>query len=126
MFNTGNIEGINILQKKLPDELQYWHRWGNISELHYKHMYSEEYCDYICCIELILQDIQKNYSIKISLFNVNGAISFDMNNGFFSGLTIEDCSDWGYEKNCKYRISSLEQNIEFEIYCEKIKVELIC
>ena len=126
MFNTDNIEGINILQKKLPDELQYWHRWGNISELHYKQVYSEEYCDYICCIELILQDIQKNYSIKISLFNVNGAISFDMNNGFFSGLTIEDCSDWGYEKNCKYRISSLEQNIEFEIYCEKIKVELIC
>ena len=49
-----------------------------------------------------------------------------MNNGFFSGLTIEDCSDWGYEKNCKYRISSLERDIEFEIYCEKIKVELIC
>lgn len=42
MFNTDNIEEINILQKKLPDELQYWNRWGNISELHYKHMYSEE------------------------------------------------------------------------------------
>ena len=48
MFHTDNIEGIDILQKKLPDELQDWHRWGNISELHYyKEMYSEEYCDYI-------------------------------------------------------------------------------
>ena len=35
MFHTDNIEAIDILQKKLPDELQDWHRWGNISELHY-------------------------------------------------------------------------------------------
>ena len=127
MFHTDNIEAIDILQKKLPDELQDWHRWGNISELHYyKEMYSEEYCDYICCIELILRDVQEKYAIKLSLFNVSGGISFDMDDGFFSGLTIEDCSDWGYEKDCGYRISSLEEDIEFEIYCEKIKVELIC
>ena len=112
MFHTDNIEAIDILQKKLPDELQDWHRWGNISELHYyKEMYSEEYCDYICCIELILRDVQEKYAIKLSLFNVSGAISFDMDDGFFSGLTIEDCSDWGYEKDCGYRISSLEEDI---------------
>lgn len=65
MFHTDNIEAIDILQKKLPDELQDWHRWGNISELHYyKEMYSEEYCDYICCIELILRDVQEKYAIN--------------------------------------------------------------
>lgn len=125
MFYTNAVEGIDNLQNKLPEELQYWHKWGNIIELHYKHIYSEEYCDYICCIELILQEKQKNYSIRLLLFNVRGEISFDMLNGFYSGLTIEDCSDWGYEKDCKFRISSFEQDIKFEIYCEKIKVELI-
>lgn len=125
MFHTDNIEGINNLQKELPEELQCWHKWGKIIELHYNHIYSEEYCDYICCIELILQEIQEIHSIRLFLFNVNGEISFDTSNGFYSGFTIEDCSDWGYEKNCKFRISSLEQDIAFEIYCEKIKVELI-
>ena len=125
MFHTDAIEGINDLERKLPEELQYWHKWGNISELHYKHIYSDEHCDYICCIELILQDIKEIHSIKLFLFNINGKISFDTSNGFYSGLTIEDCSDWGYEKNCKFRISSSEQDKEFEIYCEMIKTELI-
>lgn len=125
MFNTDNIEGIDILQKELPEELQYWHKWGKIAELHYKHIYSEEYCDYISCIKMILQNSQEIHSIRLFLFNVNGEISFDMYNGFYSGLTIEDCSDKGYEKNCKFRISSFEQDIGFEIYCEKIKAELI-
>ncbi|MCM1508865.1 MAG: hypothetical protein NC177_17295 [Ruminococcus flavefaciens] len=52
-------------------------------------------------------------------------MDFDVDNGFYSGLTIDDCSDWGYEKNCRFRVSSLEQGIEFALYCEKIKVELI-
>ena len=125
MFHTDSVEGIYNLQNNLPEELQYWHKWGTILELHYKHMYSEEYCDYICCIELTLQELQRIHSIRLLLFNVSGVISFDMCNGFYCGLTVEDCSDWGYEKNCKYRISSSEQDIEFEIYCERIKVELI-
>ncbi len=125
MFHTDTIEGIDNLKKELPEELQYWHKWGKIAEFHCKHIYSEEYCDYICCIKMILQDTQEIHSIKLFLFNVNGEISFDTNNGFYSGLIIEDCSEWGYEKNCKFRISSLEQDIAFEIYCEKIKVELI-
>lgn len=125
MFDPDTIEGIGILRNEIPNELQYWHKFGEISELHYKHIFDEEYSDYICCIDLILADNYGNYSIKLSLFNVSGELSFDMNNGFYSGLTIDDCSDWGYEKRCRFRISSLEQDIEFEIYCKRIKAELV-
>lgn len=125
MFYSDNIEGIDILQKEIPNELQDWHKFGNILEMHYyKHIFNEDYCDYICCIELLLSDIQNRYTIKVFLFNVTGELSFDMNNGFYGGLLIEDCSDWGYGKECRYRISSYG-DIEFEIYCEKVKVELV-
>lgn len=125
MLNPDSIEGIDILRKKIPDELQYWHKFGNISELHYERIFDNEYGDYICCIEIILTDNYCSFSIKLSLFNVSGELSFNMTNGFYSGLTIDDCSDWGYEKNCRFRISSLEHDIEFEIYCERIKAELL-
>lgn len=125
MFDLNNIEGIDILRKEIPNELQYWHKFGNILELHYNQIFDMEYCDNIRCIELLLTDIKDRYTIKLFLFNVRGELSFDLINGFHGGLTIDDCSDWGYEKNCRFRISSFEQDIEFEIYCEKIKAELV-
>lgn len=125
MFDSNNIEGIDILKSKIPDELQYWHEFGRISELHYHHVFDEEYCTYIPCIELFLTDIQNRYTIKMFLFNVRGLVSFDICNGFFSGLTIDDFSDRGFEKDCSFRLSSFEQDIEFKIYCERIKVELL-
>lgn len=125
MFSN-NIEGIEILKKQLPHELQYWHKFGrNILELHYKKFFDDKYCDYIGCIELLLTDIQYRYTIKMSLHNVTGLVSFDILNGFWSGFTIDDCSDWGYENHCRFRISSFEQDIEFAFYCERIKVELL-
>ena len=125
MFDTDAVEGIHELEKKLPEALQYWHKWGNIAELHHRHVYRPEHGDDICCIEMVLQDIRAAHAIRVSLFNVSGRISFDTNGGFYSGLTIEDCAAWGYEPEHRFRISSLEQDLDLEIYCETIKVALI-
>lgn len=124
MFYTDSIEGMKELEKELPEELQFWHKFGTIISLHYDHIWSADFSEYINYIELVLTDAQNRYTVKLSLYRVIGLLSFDMLNGFFTGFTIEDCSDWGYERQCRFRISSLEQDIEFEIYCEEIKVKL--
>lgn len=125
MFDPDTIEGTDILRKELPEESQYWHKFHHISELHYVHIFDEEYNDYICCIDLMLTDYYNKYTIKLSLYNVSGKLSFDIINGFYSGFTIDDCSDRGYEKHCRFQIYSVEPDIEFHIYCEKIKAELV-
>ncbi len=33
MFISDSIDGIDILRKEIPDELQFWHKFGKISEL---------------------------------------------------------------------------------------------
>lgn len=125
MFREDHIEGIDTLRKKLPDELQYWHKFGNISELHYKRIFDEEYCDDIPCIVLVLTEHQYRYRIRLSLFNVSGELTFDMVNGFYSGFTIDDRSSSGYERHCRFCITSFEQDIEFMIFCERITAELV-
>lgn len=125
MFISDSIEGIDILRNEIPDELQFWHNFRNISELHYRHIFDNKYCDEIGCIDLFLTDRQNKYTIHLYLYNVEGSFSFDICNGFYSGLTIDDLADSGYESNHRFRITSSEQDIDFEIYCEKIKAELV-
>lgn len=127
MFYTDNIDGIELLQKQLPDELQFWHKFGhNILELSYKQVFDyDKYFDYIKCVELLLTDSKSRYKIKMFLYNVSGNLNFDIFNGFYSGFNIEDCSDMGYESTCKFCIKSFEHDIDFTLYCEKIKVELL-
>ena len=127
MFNNSdNIEGIEALKKELPEELQCWYKLGrHVEELHYKHILNEECNDIIWCIEMLLTDPQCKYSVKLFMYNAIGDISLDMINGFYSGLAIDDLSDTGVEKHTRFHIYSFEQDIEFSIYCEKIKVELV-
>ena len=123
---SDNIEGIEALKKGLPAELQHWHILGNhVEELHYRHILNDECSDIICCMEMILTDPQYKYSVKLFLYNVIGEISLDMVNGFWSGLAIDDLSDTGAEKHSRFHIYSFEQDIDFSLYCEKIKAELI-
>lgn len=126
MFSN-NIEGIEVLKEQLPDELQCWHKFGhNILELSYKHIFDyDKYFDYIKCVELLLTDSQNRYKIKMFLYNVTGDLSFNMFNGFYSGFAIEDCHYAEYESTCRFCIFSFEQDIDFTLYCEKIKVELL-
>ena len=103
------------------------YNFGTNSEKYqnYKHIFDDKICDEIGCIDLFLTDRQNKYTIHLYLYNVEGSFSFDICNGFYSGLTIDDLADSGYENNHRFRITSFEQDIEFEIYCERIKVELV-
>lgn len=123
MFNTDNIEGIESLRKQLPTDMHGWSFFSKISELHYKRVYDNEYCDYIGCMELILGHYKYDYTIKMQLYNIIGTVSFDVLNGFCGALAIEDRTGWGLEKQCTFRIYSFEQGIDLEFYCERIKVE---
>ena len=58
-------------------------------------------------------------------YNVRGDLSFNIANGFYSGLQIEDLSERGFEKTNKFCISSFEQDNNCLLYCEYIKIELI-
>lgn len=125
MFDSDRIEGIDSLRTKIPEKLQYWNRFGRVTELNFQRIFDEITDKYIFRIEAVLTDDSEDYSIKLSLINVTGKLSFDMTCGFYSGFAIEDCSELGYENNCNFRIYSLEQDISFELFCEKVKVELV-
>ena len=125
MFDPDRIEGIDSLRTKIPEKIQYWNRFGRVTELHFQRIFDEITDKYISRIEAGLTDDNEEYLIKHSLINVTGKLSFDMACGFYSGITIEECSELGYENNCNFRIYSLEQDISFELFCEKVKVELV-
>ena len=46
-----------------------------------------------------------------------------MANGFFSGFTIDEYLDSGSDNN--FHLYSIEQDIEFDLYCEKIRAVLM-
>lgn len=124
MFDYKNINGIDILRKKLPPELQNWHCFGNIEELNYYSKDIDEfYCDYTNKITLLLTDNSRQYQIELSLYNIRGNLNFDMMNGLYSGFTIEEFSNSGSDN--KFHLYSDEQDIEFNLYCEKIKAVLV-
>ena len=119
------IEGIEKIKSKIPYELQYFHKFGNILKLNYEQILDENSYEYINCIEVFLTDDLNRYTIKIFLYNVRGDLSFNIANGFYSGLQIEDLSERGFEKTNKFCISSFEQDNNCLLYCEYIKIELI-
>ena len=49
-------------------------------------------------------------------------MNFDMANGFFSGFAIGEYSDPGSDNH--FHLYSFEQDIEFDLYCEKIRAVL--
>ena len=125
MFDSDNIEGIDILRKTLPENLQFWNKFGRISEFHYDHIYDEVNNEYKGRITVTLSDDSGDYEIRLKLINVSGRIGFDTVNGFHSGFTIDDCSGSGYENKYRFHIYSIEQDIDFELYCENIKAEMV-
>lgn len=125
MWYLKYVDGLDTLMKKLPENYHSWHRFGhNILKLKFaKEFDYEEEFDYVNNIEMILASYDEKYKIRMKLKNVYGLVSFDIMNGFFSGFQIEYLE--GNEKFCRYRLSSFEQDIYFEMYCQKISVELI-
>ena len=120
----GNIDGADKLCGTIPPELCYWSRFGRISSLTHRHITDDSGRD-IALVEMILTDSGGEHLIKLSLYNAVGRLCFDMKNGFFGGLAVEDCAGRGYEGDCRYHVYSSEQDIEFELYCESIGAEYI-
>ena len=124
MFDYKNIIGIEILKEKIPQESQFWHLFGNILELNYSAKAIDEfYCDYTNIITLVLTDNNHQYKIELTLYNIRGNLNFDMANGFFSGFAIEEFSNPGSDNH--FHLYSEEQDIEFDLYCEKIRAVLL-
>lgn len=124
MFDYKNINGIKILKDKIPPEFQFWHCFGNILELNYSSKAIDEfYCDYTNKVTFLLTDDNKQYKIELSLYNTSGNLNFCMTNGLFSGFTIDEYSNSGSEIN--FHLYSVEQDIEFDLYCEKIRAVLL-
>ena len=124
MFDYKKIDGIECLKEKIPQELQYWHIFGNIEEMSYcSRAIDEYYCDYTNTLTLLLTDRRSQYRIELTLYNIKGDMHFDMANGFFSGFTIDEylspCSD------NVFHLYSSEQDINFDLYCEKIRAVLL-
>ncbi|MCR5542008.1 MAG: hypothetical protein K6F71_14470 [Ruminococcus sp.] len=123
MFDSKKIDGIEILKQKIPQELQYWYRFGNILEMTYcSRAIDEFYCDYTNIITMLLTDSANRYRIELTLYNIKGDMHFDMWNGFFSGFTIDEFDYSGCDNN--FHLYSSEQDIEFDLYCEKIRAVL--
>lgn len=124
MFDNKRIIGIELLREKIPSDLQFWHLFGNIAELNYSsNAIDEFYCDYTNIIKLLLTNADARYKIELTLYNVKGNLNFDMWNGFFSGFAIEEYSDPGREDH--FHLYSFEQDIEFDLYCDKIRAVLL-
>lgn len=124
MFDYKNINGIKILKDKIPSEFQFWHCFGNILELNYSSKAIDEfYCDYTNKVTFLLTDDNKQYKIELSLYNISGNLNFCMTNGLFSGFTIDEYSNSGSDIN--FHLYSVEQDIEFDLYCEKIRAVLL-
>ena len=121
MFSS-NIEGMDNLCLRIPSELQSWDRFGRILELYYFSQISD-YGQEVNCLDILLSDCQSRFKIKLHLYNVHGKVAFNINNGFFSGLTIDDLSGNGYEKDNRFHLYSYEMDIDPDIYCEAISVE---
>ncbi len=124
MFNYNYIDGIDELKDKIPEQFQYWHKLSKILELNYcLNAIDEYYCDYTNIMTLLIADNKERYRVKLTLYNINGDLNFDMVNGLGSGFVIDELSNSDIEKN--YHLYSIEQDIEFDLYCEKIRVVLL-
>ena len=119
------IEGMDTLYRTLPPELQHWHRFGRILSLVYETRFDEQQLCTQPVLCMLLTYRQGRYRIRLTLYGVSGTVSFDTANGLFSGLAIEDFSDCGYEADSRFRVSSLEQDLDFTIYCARIRAELL-
>ena len=74
-------------------------------------------------ITLLLTDYDQQYKIELTLYNIRGNLNIDMANGFFSGFTIDEYSNPGSDNH--FHLYSTEQDIEFDLYCEKIRAILV-
>ncbi|MDE5619363.1 MAG: hypothetical protein K2O29_10085 [Ruminococcus sp.] len=126
MKNLKRIKGINELLKKLPEVYKSFYHFGTIVSLNYgKEFDYEKACDYVDCIDIVLTDYEHNYKIEMKLTDIIGDMSFNITNGFFSGLAIEDHFNDGFSDGRYFLFTSNEQDIHFNLWCRDISVKLV-
>ncbi|MCM1506434.1 MAG: hypothetical protein NC177_04775 [Ruminococcus flavefaciens] len=123
MKHLTQIKGMEELLKKLPRNYHGFYHFGNIVSLNYgKEFDYEKTFDYIDCIDMVLTDREHKYKINVKLIDIVGEMSFDILNGFWSGLTIEYHETYDYRH---FLFTSFEQDISFDVWCRDISVKLI-
>ncbi|MBR4199937.1 MAG: hypothetical protein IKQ91_01505 [Oscillospiraceae bacterium] len=130
MKNSSHVEGIGTLLQTLPEEMQHWHRFGRIAELHFTQEWDDMHGRAVACAEMILTDDAEQYAIRLTLRNVRGRFAFDLQNGFCCGVSIQEYFGRGYEADSRFRFAAVEfaseeQGNNTAVYCERIKAELI-
>lgn len=123
MENLKYIKGIDELLKKLPEGYRSFYHFGTIVSLNYgKEFDYEKAFDYVDCIDMVLTDWEHKYKINVKLIDIVGEMSFDIRNGFFSGLEIVYHENYDYRR---YEFTSYEQDISFDVWCGDISVKFI-
>ena len=124
MFRDSGIKGIETLRSVLPDDLQNWYMWSNIAEMHYSSEINE-YGNDNKNLVLVLVEPKGKYKLRLQLYNVHGRVDFDTYNGFYSGMSIDDLSANGYEKENRFHLYSSEMDAKPDLYCESMQIELL-
>ena len=124
MFTPDTIVGVEELNSHIPENLQYWYKFGFITEFRFYQDIDDLGQD-IKCIRLVLTDKENKYLIGLTLQNISGQVRFDSQTGFGHGFDIIDNISKGWENSRRYRLCSFEMDSDPNVYCEKIKAELI-
>lgn len=126
MKRCGRIQGIEALLAHLPEEYRHWERFGNIEEFSFVWVFDElEQFKEIPCITMVLTDREEKYRIRLHLYDVQGDVHFNVYNGFWSGLTIEDHVSDGWETAHSLVVTSFEQDCDVHIHCRRIAAEIV-
>jgi len=126
MKSSFGIDGMEKLIESLPDEYRHWHIFSRIISFGFDWEYApEKSFEEIPCICMVLSDRDERFKIKLLLTNAHGNVNFSIANGFCGGISVTDGSDCGFESENRFRLTGIEQDCDFDVFCENISVELI-
>lgn len=126
MQRCGRIEGIESLLEYLPEGYRHWHHFGRIAEFQFRREFDlAEKFEEIACITMVLTDRKETYRIRLHLYDVQGDVHFNVYNGFWSGLTIEDHAADGWDSDRTLVLTSFEQGCDVNIHCRRIAAEIV-
>lgn len=119
---SGNItERYRPLKEFLVTEINSMWHYDEIEEFRYYRAFDYEDWYYYYNIELVMTNGQDGTSLLVIMEHVSGNFSFD--GGIqITGLSIEDVTEAGYEREIKYHVFDFESN-DINVYCKEITVQ---
>ena len=119
MHNAKRIRGMEQVLRRLPPELRQWHRFRNVVKLEYKQTLGGR-----SDIRMVLTDDRWEWFLALTLTDTQGDVHFHTHGGFFSGFTVEDHTEDGWEERC-FLVTSSEPDCGIRISCSAIAAELV-